>query len=191
MICKQRLSLSSSQIVDLFTDLNNILDEYKTCDVTICDNLMHVTQFDNPLRDINIIHVNIRSIYKNIDDFLVLLESTSKEFDVIKCRKHILLLTIQIISIYPVSMRFGITLVISLMVYISEKVIQNSCVVEINSKIQSVSRVHYSKMILRSIYQDFIDPPQPMWMTLSIIWSLFSVTNFCRSKSHVCTSWRL
>ena len=65
-------------------DLNNILDsDYKVRETIVCDNLLNTTLFDRNQEDMNIMHVNIRSIYQNFDQFLVFLESLEKQFDVI------------------------------------------------------------------------------------------------------------
>ena len=49
-------------------DLNNILDsDYKVRETIVCDNLLNNTLFDRNQEDINIMHVNIRSIYQNFD----------------------------------------------------------------------------------------------------------------------------
>lgn len=60
----------------------NVLDQYKASETTVCDTLSHVPNFDHPLRDINIFHTNVRSIYKNFENLLVFIESTEKKFDV-------------------------------------------------------------------------------------------------------------
>lgn len=61
----------------------SILDQYKAFETTVCDELTHVPHFDHPLRDINIFHTNVRSIYKNFENLLVFIESTEKKFDLI------------------------------------------------------------------------------------------------------------
>ena len=64
-------------------DLNTILDDYKDCDATVCDDLRQVSYFNNTSKDVSVLHVNIRSVYKNFDHFLVFLKSTGVDFDVI------------------------------------------------------------------------------------------------------------
>lgn len=59
------------------------MDSYKTCDTKVCENISETSFFDNDLREVNMIHVNIRSIYQNVDQFLVFLETCGKKFDVI------------------------------------------------------------------------------------------------------------
>ena len=64
-------------------DLNTILDDYKDCDATVCDDLRQVSYFNNYSKDVSVLHVNIRSVYKSFDHFLVFLKSTGVDFDVI------------------------------------------------------------------------------------------------------------
>lgn len=60
-----------------------MLDEYRRTEATVCDNLAQVPFFGDSLTSLCMIHVNIRSIYKNYENFLVFLESTGKKFDII------------------------------------------------------------------------------------------------------------
>ena len=62
-------------------DLNELLDDYETCDTQICNSVSDMDCLDSN-SNINILHINITSIYKNMDNFLVWLEASGKTFDV-------------------------------------------------------------------------------------------------------------
>lgn len=64
-------------------EIGTLLDDYKVGEAMVCQDLKNVGFFNDPENGINIIHVNIRSIYKNFDQFLVFLESLNATFDVI------------------------------------------------------------------------------------------------------------
>nr|CAI5855259.1 unnamed protein product [Callosobruchus analis] len=64
-------------------DLNNILDDYKENEVLVCNNFSEITFDHSEQCSISIMHVNIRSIYQNFDQFLAFLGTAHELFDVI------------------------------------------------------------------------------------------------------------
>lgn len=64
-------------------EINSILDDYKVQHACVCSDISELNFFDNNQSNISVIHVNIRSIYQNFDQFLVFLESLQRSFDVI------------------------------------------------------------------------------------------------------------
>nr|CAI5821764.1 unnamed protein product [Callosobruchus analis] len=64
-------------------DLNSILDDYKENEVLVCNNFSEITFDHSEQCSISIMHVNIRSIYQNFDQFLAFLGTAHELFDVI------------------------------------------------------------------------------------------------------------
>lgn len=65
--------------------LNGLCDDYLNYEVVHCNKIETVQFFDNPLCDLNLIHLNIRSINKNYNNLIIFLESLNKNFDIIVC----------------------------------------------------------------------------------------------------------
>lgn len=63
-------------------DLVNLFDNYNNYELQIFESVTQCNFFKDPLNELNIIHVNIRSINKNYDNFLAYIASLQTEFDI-------------------------------------------------------------------------------------------------------------
>ena len=66
-------------------DLNSLLDDYNEDfnNVQVCDNLDNIKCFRKDNNNLNLLHVNIRSINKNVDSLILFIESLCGDFDII------------------------------------------------------------------------------------------------------------
>ena len=123
--------------------MNSILDNYKACDTHKCDNLNTITFFNDSTRDINLIHVNIRSIYKNFDQFLVFLESTKISFDIIVMSETHTVYNIEDFNLHGYKMLFNdgtLNRCDGCAVYVKQEYyLKNQLIVENNLKIIKVT----------------------------------------------------
>ena len=62
---------------------NTICDNDLNFESVFCDDLRSTNIFKNAINDLNVMHINIRSIKKNFDELLVFLESLGGEMDVL------------------------------------------------------------------------------------------------------------
>ena len=70
--------------VTIVMELNSIMNVYKVQETYYgCSNESEIKLIVSIQSNISVIHVNIRSMYKNVDQFLVFLESLQSNFDVI------------------------------------------------------------------------------------------------------------